>query len=184
MKTKIPVTTPIRIHAAIVLLALFSGVAFAQMPEEEDAPKQVVGVSEVVVTDSVQSRRYTGQVVTKSTVNVMSRVSGEIIELGFNEGDFVKKGQMLYKIETIQYEVAVKQAEANIAECKAKLEYAQSSYDRNQRLFAANAASKDNIENSKAELNALKASLAAAEAALVAAQEDPSVSSLPFFFLR
>ena len=77
MKTKIPVTTPIRIHAAIVLLALFSGVAFAQMPEEEeDAPKQVVGVSEVVVTDSVQSRRYTGQVVTKSTVNVMSRVSG------------------------------------------------------------------------------------------------------------
>ena len=174
MKTKTPVTTPIRIHAAIVLLALFSGVAFAQMPEEEeeDVPKPVVGVSEVVVTDSVQSRRYTGQVVSKSVVNVMSRVSGEIIELGFNEGDFVKKGQMLYKIETIQYEVAVKQAEANIAECKAKLEYAQSSYDRNQRLFAANAASKDNIENSKAELNALKASLAAAEAALVAAQED------------
>lgn len=60
MKTKNPVTPPIRIHAAIVLLALFSGVAFAQMPEEEDAPKQVVGVSEVVVTDSVQSRRYTG----------------------------------------------------------------------------------------------------------------------------
>ena len=161
MKTKIPVTAPVRTHTVIVLLTFLSGMAFAQMPEEEDTPKQVVGVSEVIETDSVQSRRYSGQVVTKSTVNVMSRVSGEILELGFNEGDYVKKGQMLYKIETIQYEVAVKQAEANIAECKAKLEYAQSSYDRNQRLFAANAASKDNIENSKAELNALKASLAA-----------------------
>ena len=101
---------------------------FAQMP---GTMKQVVGVSAVEEVANVQSRRYTGQVVAQAEVNVVSRVSGEILNLGFNDGDYVKKGQMLYTIEKTQYEAAVKQAEATIAECKARLEYAQSTYDRN-----------------------------------------------------
>ena len=108
---------------------------FAQMP---GAMKQVVGVAEVEDVANVQSRRYTGQVVAQAVVNVTPRVSGEILKLGFHDGDYVKKGQMLYTIEKTQYEAAVKQAEASIAEIKANLEYAQSSYDRNERLYEVN----------------------------------------------
>ena len=144
---------------------------FAQMPPGA-APKQVVGIAEVEEVANVQSRRYTGQVVAQSEVNVTPRVSGEILKLGFNDGDYVKKGQMLYSIERTQYEAEVKQAEATIAECRARLEYAQSSYDRNQMLYEVNAASKDTMENTKSALDALKAALAAAEAALVSAQEN------------
>ena len=142
---------------------------FAQMP---GAMKQVVGVSTVENVSNVQSRRYTGQVVAQAEVNVVPRVSGEILKLGFKDGDYVKKGQMLYSIEKTQYEAAVKQAEANIAECKARLEYAQNSYDRNQTLYEVNAASKDAMESTKAAVDALKAGLAAAEAGLVTAQEN------------
>ena len=142
---------------------------FAQMP---GAMKQVVGVAEVEYVANVQSRRYTGQVVAQAEVNVMSRVSGEILKLGFNDGDYVKKGQMLYTIEKTQYEAAVKQAEATIAECKARLEYAQSTYDRNQILYEVNATSKDTMENTKSALDAMRAELAAAEAGLVKAQYD------------
>ena len=141
---------------------------FAQMPGA--AMKQVVGVVQVEEVANVQSRRYTGQVVTQAEVNVMSRVSGEILKLGFNDGDYVKKGQMLYTIEKTQYEAAVKQAEATIAECKARLEYAQSTYDRNQMLYEVNATSKDTMENTKSALDAMRAELAAAEAGLVTAQ--------------
>ena len=142
---------------------------FAQMP---GAMKQVVGVAEVEDVANVQSRRYTGQVVAQAVVNVTPRVSGEILKLGFNDGDYVKKGQMLYTIERTQYEAAVKQAEASIAEIKSNLEYAQSSFDRNERLYEVNAASKDAMENTKSVLGALKAAQAAAEAALVTANDN------------
>ena len=108
--------------------------------------------------------------VAQAEVNVVSRVSGEILKLGFNDGDYVKKGQMLYSIERTPYEAAVKQAEATIAECKARLEYAQSTYDRNQMLYEVNATSKDTMENTKSALDAMNAELAAAEAGLVTAQ--------------
>ena len=150
-------------------IAAVSTPVFAQMP---GAMKQVVGVAEVEEVANVQSRRYTGQVVAQAVVNVTPRVSGEILKLGFHDGDYVKKGQMLYTIEKTQYEAAVKQAEASIAEIKANLEYAQSSYDRNERLYEVNAASKDAMENTKSALDALKAAQAAAEAGLVTAQEN------------
>ena len=150
-------------------LAAISVSLFAQMP---GAVKQVVGVAEVEDVANVQSRRYTGQVVAQALVNVTPRVSGEILKLGFNDGDYVKKGQMLYTIEKTQYEAAVKQAEASIAEIKANLEYAQSSYDRNERLYEVNAASKDAMENTKSALDALKAAQAAAEATLVTAKDN------------
>ena len=115
---------------SMAAVAALSIPMFAQMP---GAMKQVVGVAEVEDVANVQSRRYTGQVVAQAVVNVTPRVSGEILKLGFHDGDYVKKGQMLYTIEKTQYEAAVKQAEASIAEIKANLEYAQSSYDRNER---------------------------------------------------
>ena len=154
---------------SMAAVAALSIPMFAQMP---GAMKQVVGVAEVEDIANVQSRRYTGQVVAQAVVNVTPRVSGEILKLGFHDGDYVKKGQMLYTIEKTQYEAAVKQAEASIAEIKANLEYAQSSYDRNERLYEVNAASKDAMENTKSALGALKAAQAAAEAALVTANDN------------
>ena len=158
-----------RIISAAAVLATLSLPIFAQMP---GAMKQTVGVAVVEEIGNVQSRRYTGQVVAQAEVNVVPRVSGEILKLGFKDGDYVKKGQLLYSIEKTQYEAAVKQAEANIAECKAKLEYAQSTFDRNQTLYEVNAASKDTMESTKSAVDAFKAALAAAEAGLVTAKED------------
>ena len=157
------------LFVAAAALAVVSLPVFAQMP---GAMKQTVGVAEVENIANVQSRRYTGQVVAQSVVNVTPRVSGEILKLGFKDGDYVKKGQMLYTIEKTQYEAAVKQAEASIAELKAKLEYAQSTYDRNQMLYEVNAASMDSMENTKSALDALKAAQAAAEASLVTAKDN------------
>ena len=158
-----------RIVSAAAVLATLSLPIFAQMP---GAMKQTVGVAAVEEVGNVQSRRYTGQVVAQAEVNVVPRVSGEILKLGFKDGDYVKKGQLLYAIEKTQYEAAVKQAEANIAESKARLEYAQSSFERNQTLYEVNAASKDTMESTKSAVDAFKAALAAAEAGLVTAQEN------------
>ena len=55
----------------------------------------VVGVDKVVAVENMESRRYTGLVMSPSVVNVVPRVSGEILEVGFKDGDIVKKGDTL-----------------------------------------------------------------------------------------
>lgn len=135
-------------------------------------PKAVVAVGKVIETEDMESRRYTGLVVSKSVVQIVSRVSGEILEVGFKDGSVVKKGQMLYRLDPIQYEAAVKSAEAKISEYKAKVVYAQNNFDRNNSLFEKKAVSLDAMENTKAALDAYKAALLAAEADLITAKDN------------
>jgi len=95
-------------------------------------------VTEVV---DFQSRSYPGKVIAVAQVNLVSRVSGEILELGFKNGAIVKAGQLLYRLDSIKYEAAVKNSEAVIAEYKARAAYAESNYKRNKQLSESKAES-------------------------------------------
>ena len=97
--------------------------------------KIVVGAEKVSELEDHETRHYTGQVVSKATVNIVARVSGEILEIGFRDGEFVRAGQMLCKRDPVQYEAAVKGAEAEVVKCKAELAYAQSNFDRINLLY-------------------------------------------------
>ncbi len=135
-------------------------------------PKPIVVAGKVTAEDNVEHRRYSGLVSAPAVVTLVPRVSGELLKVGFKNGDYVRKGQMLYTFDRIRYEAAVKSAEAKIAECKAHLEYAQNSYNRAHSLYGKNAASKDSLENTLSSLEAYKSSLLAAQAALITAQDD------------
>ncbi len=132
----------------------------------------VVGVEKVTECEDYETRQYTGQVVSKSVVNIVARVSGEILEIGFKDGDVVHKGQMLYKLDPVQYEASVKGAEASIEKCKAELTYAQSNFNRISLLYQKQASSLDTMENAKSTLGAAKAALLSAEASLITAKDN------------
>lgn len=134
--------------------------------------KVIVGAEKVSEVEDHETRHYTGQVVSPSVVNIVARVSGEILEIGFKDGEVVQEGQMLYRLDPVQYEAAVKGAEASIAKCKAELAYAQSNFDRISLLYEKQASSLDTMENTKATLGAAKAALLAAEAELIKANDD------------
>lgn len=135
-------------------------------------PKAMVGVEKVVMVQDRQVRRYTAQVVSRSEVNVVSRVSGEILKVGFKDGSAVKAGQLLYQLDPIQYEAAVKGAEAKVAECKAKLEYAQKNFDRKSLLYTKQIASQDAVESTESDLGVYRAALLAAQAQLITAKDN------------
>ena len=135
-------------------------------------PKSLVKSGKVAARDNVEHRRYAGLVSSPAVVQLMPRVSGELLKVGFKNGDLVRKGQMLYTFDGIRYDAAVKSAEAKIAECKAHLEYAQNSYNRAHNHYGQNAASKDSLENTLSSLEAYKSSLLAAQAALITAKDD------------
>ena len=134
--------------------------------------KVVVGVEKVLEVEDYETRHYTGQVVSRSVVNIVPRVSGEILEIGFLEGESVRGGQMLYKLDPVQYEAAVKGAEADIEKCRAELTYAQSNFNRLNLLYQKNATSLDMLENAKATLGAAGAALLSAEAELITARDN------------
>lgn len=141
-------------------------------------PAAKVAVGKVAETVDMESRRYTGTVVSQSVVNLVSRVSGEILEVGFKDGSIVRKDQVLYRIDPVQYEAAVKSAEAQIAECKARSEYARSNFERNRLLYESSATSLDNLENSRSTMLASEAALLNAEAQLIIARDNLKNTSI------
>ncbi|MGN0853185.1 MAG: efflux RND transporter periplasmic adaptor subunit [Kiritimatiellia bacterium] len=120
----------------------------------------------------LMEKTYPGRVVPVAQVNVIPQVSGEILEVGFENGTFVKKGDLLYRLDSVQFEAAVKNAEAKVAECKAALGYAELSYARHKKLVGSHAVSLDAVDNALSTRDSARASLAAAEADLISARDD------------
>ena len=107
------------------------------------AEKITLPVAEVSEVADFQERVYPGRVVPIAQVNVVPQVSGEILEVAFENGALVKAGDLLYRLDPVKYEAAVKNAEAKVAECKSTVGYAELSYNRHQKLVESRAVSLD-----------------------------------------
>ena len=129
----------------------------------------VVDVAEVA---DFKTRTYPGRVVPVAQVNVVPQVSGEILEVGFENGTAIKAGQLLYRLDSVKYEAAVKNAEAKVAECKANLSYAELSYTRHKKLLESRAVSLDAVDNALSQRDSSRAAYAAAQAELISAKDD------------
>ena len=131
-----------------------------------------VPVTAVVNVDDFRTKTYPGRVVPVAQVNVVPQVSGEILEVGFVNGAVVKEGDLLFRLDPVKYQAAVKNAEAKVAECKANLSYAELSYTRHKKLVASHAVSLDAADNALSTRDSARAALAAAEADLVVARDN------------
>lgn len=129
-------------------------------------------VTEVTEIADFPHRMYPGRVVPVAQVNVVPQVAGEILEVGFENGSRVKKGDLLYRLDPVKYDAAVKNAEARMAECKANLSYAELSYTRHKKLLESRAVSLDAVDDALSKRDSSRASYAAAQAELVAARDD------------
>ncbi len=129
-------------------------------------------VAQVEMGIDKRVKTYPGRVVPVAQVNVIPQVNGEILEVGFENGAMVKKGDLLYRLDPVKYEAAVKNAEAKVAECKAALGYAEASYARHKKLIGTRAVSQDAVDNSLSTRDSALAALAAAQADLTVARDD------------
>lgn len=147
-------------------------VAVADAPKRPAAPKVMVECGYVFEAENVKARNYTGHISSPEVVNIVTRVSGDLTKVGFSSGQEVKKGQLLYQLDPVRFDAAVKSAEARIAEIKAKLTYAENNYNRNSSLYSKQVSSKDTVENAWSTVQSLKAELLMAEANLITAKDD------------
>lgn len=144
-----------------------------------------------VATEKVEKRDITeivsasGKVQPEEEVKIMSDVSGQIVELLVKEGDTVKKGQLLLRINPNVYQSASERmtamlngARANLANSKARQTQAEAQLTNNELTFNRNKKLHDQGAISDAEFETSKAQYESAKAEVVAAQE--SVRSAEF----
>ena len=131
----------------------------------------LVGVSKATIVDHSPVRTFSGRILSPETVAVVAQVAGEVRKVSFVEGDFVRKGKLLYVIDDVQYKAAAAAAEASVAQARASLDYAQKTFDRTQALFDKNVASPDDLDSASSALAVAQATLAAAEAQLASAAD-------------
>jgi membrane fusion protein, multidrug efflux system len=120
-----------------------------------------------------------GTVQTISTVAVRARVDSQIMEVPFQDGGMVNKGDVLFKLDSRQVEALIKQAEANIAKDKATLIQAESDLARAETLAKREFATDQRLDTAKALVATTRASIRGNEALL----ENLNVQ-LTFFTIR
>jgi len=129
---------------AVVLLAYFGTEIRAN---ERKAPKgpAAIPVSIAPVLQEVVPFRLLaiGNVEAYATVSVKARVDGQIVEVGFKEGEELPRDRLLFKIDPRPYEAALRQAEANFLRDTAQKVQARSQERRYQELLAKNFVSKE-----------------------------------------
>lgn len=114
--------------------------------KEEGKEVETTQVKAITLTQTVSA---TGKVQPEIEVKISSEVSGEVIELPVKEGQAIKKGQLLVRVNPDLYESGVSRTTASLSTSKAglsqadaQLKEAKANYDRNKKLFEKGVISK------------------------------------------
>ena len=137
----------------LLLIVLVAGKSMGWFGKKGDF-KQVT-VKEVTLQDITETVSATGKIQPEVEVKISSEVSGEILELPFKEGQQVKKGDLLVRINPDLITAALNRAQATYLNAKAGLEQAEATlkqakadYERNKTLFEKGVISKADWDGS------------------------------------
>lgn len=160
----------------LLLLALATALAGCSKRGSDSATSAgevlPIQVAHPMVKDVVLTRQYPGYLSADAAVEVMCRVSGQLIQSNVSAGQRVRKGDVLWLIDPTPYRDAVRQAEATLKTAEAELAYAQSSYERMQEVIKSEAVSEIQLLQAEANVKKCEAALHSAEASLNTARTD------------
>ena len=104
------------------------------------------------------------------SVNVTPQVGGRIVERHFQDGENLRKGQLLFVIDPRPYKAQLDAAQATLAQNKAALELARIQFSRDEEIIGTRAISKQDYDTKKNAVDVSQAQVQAAEAALETAK--------------
>ena len=129
-----------------------------------------VGVRAVAMKGVSQSFEFVGHIKATDKVDVRARVEGFIEKVAFHEGQDVKAGDLLYKLEQPPFQAQVNTAKASVAQYEAQHRNAQVTLDRAQYLLKTVAGQQSNVDTALAAERALAAQIEGARAQLETAE--------------
>jgi multidrug efflux system membrane fusion protein len=174
----------------ISLAVVMSGCVNKAQPNFERPPAPVT-VAPAVAQDVANYLDALGKIVARETVSIQPQVSGRIMKIHFTDGANVKKGQLLFTIDTRPFEANVqqaqanlardialkKQAESNLAREVAREKWGRAQVDRYRTLVEQGVVPKEQYEQLRAEYDSLLANSEAARAIVRSADEQIKVDN-------
>lgn len=166
-----------------VLVCMLAVVLSACSDNKKDsappAPKAaLVTVTEAKLMDVPSTLTAVGIVAPDATVTIVSRVAGELMEIHVDEGEYVKKGQLLFVIDKRQMEITLKQVQAQLDSDKAKLVKAEDDLARSQKLTSGGFTSAAQNDEARVAAVGYRAAVKADEAAVEQAMLNLSYSEI------
>ncbi|WP_237045154.1 MdtA/MuxA family multidrug efflux RND transporter periplasmic adaptor subunit [Aquipseudomonas alcaligenes] len=164
----------------IALVVLFGALLLWWLLPGKPAAKKVgnspwdgpvpVRLTEVGSGDFHIELKALGTVTALNTVNVRSRVDGELVKVFFEEGQLVKAGGLLAQIDPRPYQVALQQAEGTLAQNQAQLKNAEIDLVRYQGLYAEDSIAKQTLDTQQALVGQYRGTVKSNQAAVAEAR--------------
>lgn len=160
-KTKKSKKKIIIISSIVLLIAIIIFVNLQAQREKSIA----VTVEKVEKENLVSKISASGEVKPKKSVDISAHIAGRIIKIAVDEGQMVKKNDLLLKLESIQYEASadrdrayIRSLQAEKIKAEAQLENDKRIFERKETLFEKELISREELESTQAQYNISKAS--------------------------
>ncbi|WP_236614323.1 efflux RND transporter periplasmic adaptor subunit [Stutzerimonas azotifigens] len=168
-----------RMSVVVALVVLVAGLAYwwlAKPTQVAQTPSAAVPVelAEVRQQDVPVELRSLGRVRALRSVDIRAQVEGTLLELPVAEGERVRRGALLARIDDRRYAAALRQAEAELQVTRAELTIARRDLTRYRNLVRERAAPSQTLDQQEALVARLEATLGVREAAVAAARVDLS----------
>ncbi|MDM8537209.1 efflux RND transporter periplasmic adaptor subunit [Desulfobacterales bacterium HSG17] len=178
-----------KISIFVILLLAFTS---CKKQEKKTAPPVIRPVRTIVVgaIDTGRERSFSGVAKAAVETRLSFRVGGEVDKLPAKIGMKLKKGDLIARLDPTDYELSVKQAQANLAQAQAQYTRAKSEYDRDRQLYEAGNISRSQLDRSLAAYKSGRAQTDAARKSVQLAKQqlkytvlnaplDGSIASIP-----
>ena len=168
------------VPAALALLALSLAGCEPSQPNAAGAapPPPKVTVAKPAKRMVADQDEYVGRFVAVDAIEVRARVSGYLAAIHFQDGQLVKKGDLLFTIDRRPFEAAFAQSEANLAQARANLAFAESDLERGQGLMRGSTITQQTFDQRTQAKRVADASVKAQEAAVRQAALDLEFTEL------
>jgi membrane fusion protein (multidrug efflux system) len=164
-------------HACVLVVIAFSSISFLisgcnREQKGNNPTPPTVQVANVAQKDVPMYSEWIGT--TDGMVNAVIRaqVQGYLIKQNYHEGDFVRKGQILFEIDQRTFQAALDQAKGQLGEQKARWSTAKANLTRIIPLAEQNAVSKKDLDDATGQEQAAHAAVISAEAVVEKARLD------------
>lgn len=139
-------------------------------PKAKTLPPAPVRLAAVQRRDVPILLEGVGNVQARSTIAIKARIDGQLMEAAVQEGQMVKKGDLLFRLDSRPLEALLKVAEANVARDRANLDKALADEKRFESLAQKGISPKTKLEEAETSVAALRAAIRASEAAVEVAR--------------
>jgi membrane fusion protein, multidrug efflux system len=159
--------------ALLCAVALFCASCNRGNVQAENAAAMPPPMVTVVTAKAQDVPRYLDEIgrnMAFESVSITPQVAGIITERNFQDGDNLKKGQLLFVIDPRPYKAQLDAAQANLEQAKAALDLAKIQFARDQDLVGTRAISKQDYDTKKNTVDVVQAQIASAKAAIETAQ--------------